>query len=151
MQHEGRTFYTRDGAFSVNEARQLVTASGDRVLGAGGPVELPQGEILIRRDGTILVDGTEAARLDLVTFEDTGRLSHVGASLLDAPEDMAATPVPVDQVAVEQGVLEESNVNPIDMMVAMIAAQRAFEMGAKILQAEDSTLDKGINQLSARA
>ena len=147
----GEEMYTRSGAFTLNENRELVTMSGDQVLGAGGPITLPQGELLIRNDGTILVDGTEAGRLGVVNFDDPSRLRHVGATLFSAPDDMPAKPLGADKVAIEQGVLEQSNVNPIDTMVGMIAAQRAFEMEAKVLQASDRTLDQAVNKLSGRA
>lgn len=151
VRRDGQEFYTRGGAFTLNETRQLTTMSGDLVLGAGGPIEVPEGEFLVRRDGTILVDGAEAGRLQLVTFDDPGLLRHVGATLFSAPDEMPAQPVPADQVDIAQGVLEQSNVNPIDTMVGMIAAQRAFEMEAKVMQAADRTLDKGINQLASKA
>ena len=147
----GEEVYTRSGAFTLNDVRELVTMSGDQVLGAGGPITLPPGEILVRNDGTILVDGAEAGRLSVVTFDDPGRLRHVGTTYFGAPDDMPAQPVAAEQVSVAQGVLEQSNVNPIDTMVGMIAAQRAFEMEAKVLQAADRTLDQAVNKLSRKA
>jgi len=147
----GETYLTRSGAFTLDAQRQLVTMAGDPVLGAGGPIVLPQGELLIRGDGAVLVDGAEVNRLNVVNVPDSGRLQHVGETLFKTPADMPATAMAAETVKVEQGVLEESNVNPIDTMVGMIAAQRAFEMGAKILQAEDRTLDEGINKLATQA
>lgn len=151
VRKDGQDYLTRSGAFTLNAQRQLTTMSGDPVLGAGGPVTLPEGELLIRRDGTVMVNGAEVDRLSVVTVPDTGRLRHVGETLFQAPEDMPATALAADQVELEQGMLEQSNVNPVDTMVAMIAAQRAFEMGAKVLQAEDRTLDQGINKLASQA
>lgn len=151
VSRDGEEYLTRSGAFTLDAQRQLVTMSGDPVLGAGGPITLPQGELLIRRDGTVLVDGAEVDRLRIQTVPDAGRLRHVGETLFKTPDDMPATAMAAGDVNLEQGVLEESNVNPIDTMVGMIAAQRAFEMGAKILQAEDRTLDQGINKLAAQA
>ena len=40
-----------------------------------------------------------------------------------------------------------SNVNVVDEMVNMIAIQRAYETGQKMIQTEDSTLDKAVNQV----
>ena len=48
---------------------------------------------------------------------------------------------------IEQGALEMSNVNVVDEMVNMIAIQRAYETGQKMIQTEDSTLDKAVNQV----
>ena len=151
VRRDGQEFFTRNGSFSINDNRQLVTSVGDLVLGTGGPIELPNGEIMVRRDGTILVDGTEVTQLALAKFEDTGLLNHVGNSLLAAPDGVQAQNMRPEEVEIVQGMLESSNVNPIDTLVGMIAAQRAFEMQSKILQAEDRTLDKAINQLSSKA
>jgi flagellar basal-body rod protein FlgG len=57
--------------------------------------------------------------------------------------------VAMDQVetALAQGHLEGSNVNPIDTLVAMIAAQRAFEVQSKVMTTEDEMLEKSVNNL----
>lgn len=83
----------------------------------------------------------------MVQFTDPSRLQHAGGSLLKAPPDLPAEQVPAEQVQIVQGQLERSNVNPIDTLVAMIAAQRAFEVEAKILTAGDRTLEHSVNQL----
>jgi len=43
--------------------------------------------------------------------------------------------------------LESSNVNVVDEMVTMITIARAYEAGQKMIQAEDETLDKTVNQV----
>ncbi|NCQ36091.1 hypothetical protein GW813_13675 [bacterium] len=60
---------------------------------------------------------------------------------------MAAQAVPQPEVTVAQSHLENSNVNPIDTLVAMISAQRAFEVQAKIMTTEDDMLSKAVNNL----
>ena len=148
---DGAEFYTRNGSFSLDEQRKLVTGDGAQVLGAGGSIEIPEGELVIRGDGMVLVDGTEVDRLSVVTFADTARLRHMGGSAFSAPADMPSKPMQAEDVRMAQGVLEGSNANPIDTMVGMIAAQRAFEMEAKVLQATDRSLDKAVNELSRKA
>ena len=49
--------------------------------------------------------------------------------------------------ALAQGHLEGSNVNPIDTLVAMIAAQMAFEVQSKVMTTEDEMLEKSVNNL----
>ncbi|MEE3358076.1 MAG: flagellar basal body rod C-terminal domain-containing protein, partial [Lachnospiraceae bacterium] len=49
--------------------------------------------------------------------------------------------------SIKQGILETSNVNVVDEMVNMITIQRAYEAGQKMIQTEDSTLDKAVNQV----
>jgi len=151
VSRDGREYYTRNGSFSLDEDRRLVTSDGAAVHGAGGPIELPEGEAVVRRDGMILVDGAEVDRLTVVDFADNGLLRHVGGAAFDAPSDMPAQPLEADAVEVVQGALEGSNANPIDTMVGMIAAQRAFELESKVLQATDRSLDKAVNELSRKA
>ena len=151
VSRDGDEFYTRNGAFMLDAQRRLSTPDGALVLGDGGPLEIPEGELSVAADGGVRVGGVEVGRLSVVAFDDPGRLHHVGGSLLAAPEGVTAKPLAADKVRVSQGMLEESNANPIDTMVAMIAAQRAFEMDAKVLQEADRTLDKAVNQLSRTA
>jgi len=147
----GKEYYTRNGAFTLDAQRRLTTSDGALVQGDGGPLEIPEGELSVGADGGVRVGGVEVGRLAVVAFDDPGLLHHVGGSLLAAPEGVTAQPLAADKVRVAQGMLEESNANPIDTMVAMIAAQRAFEMDAKVLQEADRTLDKAVNQLSRTA
>jgi len=148
---DGREHFTRNGSFSLDAERKLSTQDGGIVQGAGGPITIPDGEVVIRGDGMILVDGAELERLSIVGFEDSRLLRHVGGSVFSAPDDMPAKTLAADEVRVAQGMLERSNANPIDTMIGMIAAQRAFEMEAKVLQASDRTLDKAVNELSRKA
>ena len=151
VSRDGKEYYTRNGAFSLDAQRRLTTSDGALVQGDGGPLEIPEGELSVGADGGVRVGGVEVGRLAVVAFDDPGRLHHVGGSLLAAPVGVTAKPLAADKVRVAQGMLEESNANPIDTMVAMIAAQRAFEMDAKVLQEADRTLDKAVNQLSRTA
>lgn len=151
VSQDGRDYYTRNGDFGLNAQRQLVTGNGALVQGSGGPVSIPEGEFLITETGGIEVNGAEVGALAVMKFEDTGYLRQVGGSLFSAPEDLPAQAVPREQIRMAQGMLEESNANPIDTMVAMIAAQRAFELESKVLQASDRTLDKAVNELSRKA
>ncbi|MDO9172750.1 MAG: flagellar hook-basal body protein [bacterium] len=148
---DGQEYFTRNGAFALDAQRRLSTPDGALVQGEGGPLEIPEGELSVGADGGVRVGGVEVGRLSVVAFDDPGRLHHVGGSLLAAPAGVTAKPLAADKVRLVQGMLEESNANPIDTMVAMIAAQRAFEMDAKVLQESDRTLDKAVNQLSRTA
>ena len=148
---DGREYFTRNGSFSLDAERNLSTSDGGIVQGSGGPITIPDGEVVIRGDGMILVDGAEQGRLAVVDFEDSARLRHVGGSVFAAPDDMPAKAMAAGDVHLAQGMLEGSNANPIDTMIGMIAAQRAFELEAKVLQAADRTLDKAVNELSRKA
>lgn len=139
--------YTRGGSFSLNDDKELTTPDGRTVLGTGGPIVINGKDFSIENDGRVLVDGAEVGSFKIVDFSDPTRLEHLGSNMLKAPDSMEATPVPKEEIVVAQGHVEGSNVNPIDTLVAMIMAQRAFEIQSKILNTEDEMLSKSVNNL----
>lgn len=132
---DGTEAYTRMGSLQVNAEGTLTTSGGLTVLGDGGPITLPpNAEPSIAADGTISVkqaSGTinTVGRLKLVTPE--APLTRGDDSLFRAGDGE----LPADPTArLQDGALEGSNVNPIENMVAMIAAARQFEAHMKTLQ-----------------
>jgi len=132
---DGTEAYTRNGGFQVSAEGQLVTSAGLPVLGDGGPITLPVGaSIEVADDGSISSTvGNErpqqAGRLKLVSPE--APLLRGTDGLFRGPEgDLTADPA----ARVQGGALEGSNVNPIETMVAMIAAARQFEHQMKMIQ-----------------
>lgn len=139
--------YTRAGSFTLNGQKQLVTPDGLTVLGEGGPITLEGESFSIDNNGIVMVDGSIVNRLKIVDFDDPTRLEHRGNNLLYAPEDLDPIAVPAGELALAQGHLEGSNVNAIDTLVAMIGAQRAFEIQQRTLTTEDDMLSKTVNKL----
>jgi len=146
---DGVEAYTRDGSFHLDDSGRLVTAAGQQVMGTGGPIEVGTGVLEVQNDGGVRVDGQLRGRLRVVDFPDATRLNHRGDSLMTATEGQAAADIPANEVSVLQGHLEGSNVDPVRTLVDMIAAQRAFEVQSKMLQATDESLQKSVNNLSA--
>lgn len=132
---DGTEAYTRMGSLQTSADGTLVTAGGLTVLGDGGPIQLPPDtEPSIASDGTVSVrqaNGsiTPVGRLKLVTPE--APLARGDDALFRAADGE----LPADPTArLQEGALEGSNVNPIENMVAMIAAARQFETQMKMLQ-----------------
>ncbi len=96
--------YTRDGGMQLNNVGQLVTATGDPVLGTGGPIvfQPTDHDINVTPDGTItVVEGngrTDSIRgkLRLVSFPDAQKLLKEGANLYSAGEGGAAARHQID-------------------------------------------------------
>ncbi len=132
---DGTEAYTRNGAFQVDSQGQVVTSTGLPVLGDGGPVTLPAGAAVeVAADGSInatVGNGRpqQAGRLKLVSPE-APLLRGTDGLFRAADGDLTADPA----ARVQGGALEGSNVNPIETMVAMIAAARQFEHQMKMLQ-----------------
>jgi flagellar basal-body rod protein FlgG len=148
---DGNEYFTRDGGFNVDAAGRLVNAGGMPVQGAGGAIQIGGGEVTIDAAGDVMAGGTNRGRLRVVDFPAPERLLHRGGGLLAAPPDMPPNEAADAQTAVLQGHLESSNVDPVRTLVDMIAAQRAFEIGTKVLQANDEMLGQSVNTLGRNA
>lgn len=136
--------YTRDGSFSRDNAGQLVTQDGYPVLAQnGGAIRLNGGKVSVAADGQVRVDGRNVGSLQVVQFANTRALQKEGNNLYIAgnQQPQAATGT------VRQGCLEMSNVNVVSEMVNLIAGYRAYEVNGKMVQAQDGTLDKAVNDV----
>lgn len=141
---QGR-FYTRDGAFTLNSNRELTTKGGDLVLDVQGqPITLPSGKTVIQPNGQIIVDDQPVGQIGL--FQ--GSFNKKGENLFSAQGNPVL--MPEDQVLLQQGFIEGSNVNAIEEMVAMIRLNRAFEMAQKSAQSQDETTQQLIQSLASR-
>lgn len=140
--------YTRAGSFTVDDQKQLVVPGGGLVMGDSGPIELGNETFAVAADGTITVDGQARGRLKIVDFPDGSNMQHLGANLMNAGVGMEPEDVPTEEITVAQGHVEGSNVSAVETLVAMIQAQRAFEVQSKVLSTEDQMLDKSVNTIS---
>jgi flagellar basal body rod protein FlgG len=143
---DGQTCYTRAGNLAVDTTGKLVTASGRTVLDAGNmPITIDPtagSAVTITPDGRVMAGKSEAGRLGIVKFSNPAQLVKRGEGLLEAPQGVVGQPMEAPQV--RQGVLEGSNVNPIDEMVRMIQTQRMYEAQQKIVQTFDNLAEQRI-------
>src|SRR5258707_8338206 len=122
VQTPGGERYTRNGGLQINTQGQLVTASGDPVLGTGGPIVFQPGdkEISIANDGGVSVrQGINPAdalrgKLRVVSFAQAQSLLKEGSNLYSA--GAGANPQPATNIKVRQGYIEKSNVNAVAEM-----------------------------------
>ncbi|MGD0797090.1 MAG: flagellar basal-body rod protein FlgF [Acidobacteriaceae bacterium] len=142
-QTAGGEMYTRNGSLQVSSKGQLITASGDAVMGAKGPITLPPGTVSISPDGTISSNGAVAGKLKVVQFPVGTELTSAGTNYYTAP---ASTAKDATNATVQQGMLESSNVNPVASMVELINAQRSAEMMQRALTMFNNEIDKTATQ-----
>lgn len=135
--------YTRNGSFQVSAKGQLVTASGDAVMGDKGALQMLPGTVAISPDGTISTNGAVIGKLKLVKFSPDTTLTSAGNTYYSASANSAKTDTDSN---VQQGALESSNVNPVSSMVELITAQRAAEMMQRALAMFNSEIDKTATQ-----
>lgn len=146
---DGSTGYTRDGSFQVDAQGQLVTASGYTVSPS---ITIPANaqSITVARDGvvTVTVPGSTAAQqvgqLQLAHFMNPAGLEPRGGNLYAetaaSGNPQTGNPGANGLGTVNQGSVEGSNVNVVEELVAMIQAQRAYEINSKAIQTSDQML-----------
>ncbi len=135
----GGTQYTRNGAFQVSPQGQLITSNGDAVLGQGGVIKLPPGQLSISPDGTISANGAIAGKLRMVEFAPGTQPAAAGNNNYTVPQGSVKTST---GSTVHQGMLESSNVNPVTSVVQLIDAQRSAETMRHVLSMFDTEIDK---------
>lgn len=145
----GQTAYTRAGNLAVNADGQMVTADGYPVEPS---ITVPPEAtaIQITRDGIVEValggqtEPQQIGQFELATFINPAGLEAIGDNLyLETPASGApnvATPGSPGVGTLMQGYLELSNVNAVEEISALIVAQRAYEMNARVITAADEML-----------
>lgn len=135
--------YTRDGHLRLDENGRLVTGQGFPVLGTdGGPILMGVDDVNvgIARDGTISSAARQLGRLAVVTFAHPEHMQAVEGGLFASDEQ----PVDVQAPVLVQGMLENSNVQPIMEISRMIDVQRAYEQAKVMVDREDDRIRKAL-------
>ena len=148
---DGTTSYTRDGAFSVDAQGQVVNANG-HLLQPGVTIPQNSQSITIGADGTVSVrvagqqNAQTVGTIQLANFVNPQGLLSLGGNLFaeTAASGTALTGQPGQNGigALNQGYVEQSNVNVVEEMVNMIQTQRAFEINARSITTSDQMLQK---------
>lgn len=138
-------FLSRNGSFCQNADGTLVTKQGWPVLGAGGPIQIPENTraIHVNSEGRVFADGAEVGQFDITSVDNLTGLEKVGSNLYRLRPGSTAQEIDPrqDGTLVNQGYLEAANVNVVTEMVNMIEVQRSFEAHQKIMQSSD-TVDR---------
>src|SRR5947208_7257462 len=143
----GEIGYTRSGTFHLDAQGNVVTADGNPIQPG---LTIPPGvsSITIGSDGTVSVTqaGQSAAQqvgqIQLALFPNPGGLNSIGKNLFLATtasgDPIVGTPGGTEGLgAIEQGVLEGSNVNVVEEFIQMIMAQRSYEANSRVVSAAD--------------
>ena len=145
--------FTRDGNFTLNENKELVTQDGFKVLSSNldsinGININPEDEVYVTEDGEIMVNGNLETSIFLGEFKNPNILQKIGRNLYAAIGEM---PEAAESPRLKQGFIEGSNVNAVQEMVKMIDASRAFETYQKVIQSIDEINSKSANEIGRLA
>jgi flagellar basal-body rod protein FlgG len=154
LQPNGEIAYTRSGAFKVDSDGRIVTSDGYS-LEPEMTVPDDSVSISIGSDGTVSVlqagetEPSEIGNIELVKFLNPGGLNSIGKNLFlptkASGDEITGTPGEDGFGTIAQGYVEMSNVNVVEEMVHMIAAQRAYEINSKAIKAADDILQMANN------
>jgi flagellar basal-body rod protein FlgG len=152
----GETVYSRAGSLNTDANGTIVNSDG---LPIEPQITVPAEtvQVTINRTGQVfatLNNGAteqEIGQLNLATFANPAGMRSLGGNLFQVTEASGQPSVFTPGVGpvgtIEQGYLEESNVDPVQEITELISAQRVFELNSKVIQAADDMagiISKGI-------
>lgn len=143
----GEIAYTRAGNFAVDNVGNLVTQDGNQIQ-PGITIPPDALTITVGNDGTVSVtepgqqQPAQVGTLQLATFQNPGGLNSVGQNLFEATaasgDPIVGTPGGAEGLGtIQQGYIEESNVDVVTEFVNMIMAQRSYEASSRVVRAAD--------------
>jgi flagellar basal-body rod protein FlgG len=143
----GEIAYTRSGAFHLDSTGIIVDAQGNPLQPA---ITIPSSatNITIGTDGTVSISlpgqtqVQQVGAIQLATFANPGGLNSVGNNYLlettASGNPIAGTPGGTEGLGeIQQGVLENSNVDVVGEFIQMILAQRSYEANSRVVKAAD--------------
>jgi flagellar basal-body rod protein FlgG len=147
--------YTRSGEFRIDGNGTIVTTEGYPLEGAP---TLPSDTISVElaEDGTLSVNtrtdqaASQVGSIQIHRFPNPTGLKAQGRSqyseTLSSGSPQALTPTENGAGSVLQGYVERSNVQTVDELVALIVAQRNYEVNSRAIKVSDEMLQQ-VNQL----
>ncbi|MEB3283815.1 MAG: flagellar hook-basal body protein [Candidatus Sericytochromatia bacterium] len=139
----GTVKVTRNGDFRLDAEGYLAAQDGARVLGADNQFirlgAIATETLRIRPDGGVMSGNNQVAQIKVV--------GPANVSSVNFPVSLATVPAAQGGYSMEQGFLENSNVNVISEMVNMIALNRSFSFDQKAITIQDNLLNKTVNDL----
>ena len=153
---DGTFSYTRDGSFEMDAQGRIVTAKGN-VVAPGLTVPQNATSVTINAQGQVSVTTAASStptilgQMTITRFVNKAGLQPIGDNLF---VETPASGTPQDGLAghrrvgdLQQGNLEQANVEAVTEISDLIAAQRAYEMNAKVITAADQMLSSTSNMM----
>jgi len=141
---EGKEAYTKAGELRVTPEGFLQTGTGESVLGADGPITIPDADkIEIGTDGTISIVPTGETALTMVSVDriklvkpNPKDLEKLNDGLMHLKEG-GEVPLADASIGLISGALEGSNVSAVEALVKMIELSKHYELQVKVMKTAD--------------
>lgn len=153
---DGGTAYTRDGALERDDQGRLVNSSGYPIQPG---ITIPEDAVSVSISPDGLVEaylGSDAAptqlgQLQLARFVNKAGLASIGDNLFAETAASGEPQISLPDIDgtgdLLQAYLEQSNVNSVTEIADLIAAQRAYEMNARVISGADEMM-RSTSQMS---
>lgn len=146
---DGTEAYTRAGSFQVSPEGELVTSEGFRVL-PGIAIPPNAVDVNVTSTGQVQVklagetEFSEVGNIELALFQNDAGLEAIGSNLFvqtaASGEPIVAQPGEPGFGTVRHMFLEQSNVNAVSEITALIEAQRSYEMNSRVIKTADEMM-----------
>lgn len=134
---------TRNGNFTVDGDSFLVTTEGYYVLDeADNPVQTDGMDFTVTEDGNLQA-GEQTIPLQIAYAPDANELEKTDEGLFVGESE----PAEEATFTIQQGAIEQSNVNALESMTQMMESYRSFETNQRVLKAYDDSLGKAVNDV----
>jgi len=149
---DGTFVYTRDGSFKLNGDGQIISAGG-YVLDPGITINSNSSGLTISRGGVVesAEGGTSSilGNIETAKFINPAGLKAIGDNLyVETPasgQPLVGAPGENGFGELHQGYIESSNVDIVDEMIAMITAQRSYEINSKTISTVEQMMQLANN------
>ena len=147
---DGTTAFTRDGSFGLNADGEVVTADGAQL---SPTIQVPPNatSVTVTRTGTVFATAPDdvtpqrVGQIEVFSFSNADGLEAVGSNLFRATGASGAA-VPVGQnVAIEQGALNGSNVIMVTEQTNLLIDTRAAQANINAFRAQADVLGELLN------
>jgi flagellar basal-body rod protein FlgG len=146
----GQTAYTRDGTFGLSPNGEIVTADG-YIVQPGIQIPSNATNVTINASGQVQVSlsGQTApqtvGQIQLAAFPNDAGLEAQGGNLFiqtaASGDPVTAPPSSPGFGSVQQGFVENSNVNVVSEITDLITAQRAYEMNSQVITTSNQMMN----------
>lgn len=151
----GETFYTRNGRFNLNQAGELQTSEGFKVIPSNGTLTFGNNDdvnkIFIKEDGEIVIrtEGQDKnfGSIKIVDLNDRSQFKRIGNNYFTLPDNSKAElrELNGEEFSLTSHSIEMANVSSIKEMVTMIDSMRKYEMAQRMMKMTDGLKNKEAN------
>lgn len=139
--------YTREGHFRLDETGMVVNSSGYPLLQTSGqPLVIAPNEaqITVTGDGTVSTENGVIGQIRVVKFGNEQALQNAGTGMYMTNDQ----PANIDRPQLVQGMLEQSNVQPVIEVTKMMDILRNYEGVQKLIDEENTRQTNALKVLS---